>query len=361
MKVLCPPLADAIRQLFAEANTDFVIVSPWIKNDALRYVLGQDSNRAKRCRVLTVGDLKDFLKGSSDIAAIEWLLEAGADVRLISNLHAKIYLAGRIFAIVASANLTSSGLEDNLEFGVLIDNFEEIIVLVQIVEEWFSKGKRVDVNWLHSMQQALTSNRAAGVDLKQVDLRLTQAGDDLRGQRITLLKPEQPVRKVLVAPRPTVLRDEWSKKIGQWHHIESNPELAREFIRFFQLAFEWLPDRTLRQAWFGVHSDRISLTVGNIWLASIWTSRRTVWILVDISWDELAKSTQRYTPLGWKVGSWEQIFNLNRSPDIWKSYAAAAEKIWASPISGFVINKNLANKQKICDLLGITDAHPDSV
>jgi len=42
-----------------------------------------------------------------------------------------------------------------------------------------------------------------------------------------------------------------TREIEQWNHIKSNTELAQEFVHFFQLAFEWLPNKTLREAWFG--------------------------------------------------------------------------------------------------------------
>ena len=346
MKVLCPPLADVLRQLYAETNTEFVIVSPWIKNNALQYVIGQDSNKSVHCRVLTVGNLGDFLNGSSDVTAIEWFLQIGADVRLVSNLHAKVYIADQTHAIVTSANLTLPGLENNLELGVLVDNVEEVISLTRVVEEWFSRGKCVDIDWLNLMQQNLNSNQPARGDLQRIEHQLRQAGNQLRGKKIPLPKPKLPVKKVI---------GEWGKKIKQWHYIKSNPKLAQEFVRFFELTFKWLPDKTLRKAWFGVHSDRISLTVGNIWLASVWAvkPKQSIWLLVDNAWDDFASSTQKYTPLGWKISSWEQVTELNQSLAIWKSYAAAAEKIWNSPISRNVIPKNLVNKRKVCDLLGI--------
>jgi len=248
MKVLHSPLADALRQLHAEANTEFVIVSPWIKSDALKYILGEDINQAVHYRVLTVGDLRDFINGSSDIAAMERLLHAGADVRLASNLHAKVYVADRVRAIVTSANLTLPGLQDNLELGVLMDEIEEIVTLARIVEEWFSRAKCVDLNWLDSVKRALTSNRAASKDLQQIDRQLRRAGDNLRGQKIILPKPKRSVREIPIAPHTIVRRGEWAREVEQWKHIRSNPELAREFVRFFQIAFEWLPNRTLHQA-----------------------------------------------------------------------------------------------------------------
>ncbi len=355
MKVLFPPLADEIRRLYEKADSEFVVVTPWIKNGALQYILGQ--NRHVYYRVLTVGNLRDFLNGSSDIAAIEWLLQVGADIRLVDNLHAKVYIADHTTAIVTSANLTQSGLEENLEVGVLIDGEEETKDLLNIVEEWFSKARKIDADWLRCMQHVLTAQRVTIDELQQIERKLRQADDHLRGGKITFPKPK---RKVVSTASRSIQKGDWARKVEEWGYIKFNAELAREFVRFFENAFQWLPEKTFKEAWFGIHSNRISLTVGNIWLASVWvgkpkrparTPERTVWLLVDDLWDDLADSTQKYTPLGWKIRSWEQITELNRSVDVWKSYANAAEKIWASPIAGLVIPKNLANKQKVCDFI----------
>ena len=45
------------------------------------------------------------------------LLDAGASIRGIQNLHAKLYLFGTSRAIITSANLTEAALTRNQEFG----------------------------------------------------------------------------------------------------------------------------------------------------------------------------------------------------------------------------------------------------
>ena len=69
--------------------------------------------------VITRFNLGDLADGVSDIAALRKLLDFGASVRGIRDLHAKVYLFGTRRAIVTSANLTEAGLSHNPEFGII--------------------------------------------------------------------------------------------------------------------------------------------------------------------------------------------------------------------------------------------------
>ncbi len=95
------------------------IVCPFIKARALDRLL---SLRPDDVRVITRFNLGDFAKGASDIAALRKLLDAGATVRGIRNLHAKLYLFGTGRAVVTSANLTEAGLCRNHEFGAVTED-----------------------------------------------------------------------------------------------------------------------------------------------------------------------------------------------------------------------------------------------
>ncbi len=338
MKILCSPIAAVLRQLYVETKDSFVIISPWIKIDALQDILDRYAKHKVRLRVLTVGRLEHFLGESSDLEAIEWLLQAGVEVSLVDNLHAKVYVADQSQAIVTSANLTHSGLYTNLEFGVLVDEAEKVEHLYQTVDALFLRGRSVDREWLRDMQGRVAAYQASSQKLRQDDLTLCRAGKKLRGPKIS----------------STAALGDWVERVRQWKILKVSPELAQEVVRFFQLAFEHLPERTFQNAWFGLHSHCISLNVGNIWLASFYYKRR-IYLLVDDRWHEDAKSTTRYIPLGWVIYpcSWDDLREINQASDIWESYARAAEKIWASPISKLVISKNLRNKQRLSVLLGV--------
>ena len=97
---------------------ELLIVSPFIKAGVMARLL---TNPAKAARVITRFNLEDFAQGVSDTAALRRLLKAGAAVRGIRNLHAKLYVFGWSRVIVTSANLTGAGMDRNLEFGVVTE------------------------------------------------------------------------------------------------------------------------------------------------------------------------------------------------------------------------------------------------
>lgn len=108
-------LAVAIRADSSEVR----IVCPFIKKGALECLL---SFPPGDIQVITRFNLNDFAEGVSDIEALRMLLDAGASVRGIQNLHAKLYIFGASRAIITSANLTRAALTRNQEFGVVADD-----------------------------------------------------------------------------------------------------------------------------------------------------------------------------------------------------------------------------------------------
>lgn len=89
MRLLLPPLIGALRGLYAKATREFVIVSPWIKQRAMRLVVRGRIKKGLRLRVMTVGNLSDFVTSASDLDVFGWLLKERAEVRLYQrNLHA---------------------------------------------------------------------------------------------------------------------------------------------------------------------------------------------------------------------------------------------------------------------------------
>ncbi len=104
-------LTDAL----AADRSSVRVISPFIKEKAATRLL--EHGRPQHLEVITRYDLDGFCDGVSDISALRCLLEAGARIRGIKNLHAKAYLIGKTRSIVTSANLTEQGLLRNHEFG----------------------------------------------------------------------------------------------------------------------------------------------------------------------------------------------------------------------------------------------------
>jgi hypothetical protein len=96
------------------------IMSPFIKRDALQRLLAARSPQSL-C-IITRFNLDDFAAGASDTASLRLAIKAGAQIRGIKHLHAKLYLFGDSLAIATSANLTKAALDRNHEFGFVAED-----------------------------------------------------------------------------------------------------------------------------------------------------------------------------------------------------------------------------------------------
>lgn len=107
-------------QLVCESNTSIELCAPYVKTSIVSSLLQQKQNSSS-LKLLTTFNLNNFYKGSSDIDAVKLVNEHDGSVFNSQRLHAKVYLFDKKYAIITSANLTYSGFEKNIEYGVLFD------------------------------------------------------------------------------------------------------------------------------------------------------------------------------------------------------------------------------------------------
>jgi hypothetical protein len=103
-------------------RTALRVVSPFIKVRAVERLLS--GTVPALIQVITRFHLGEMCDGINDAGALRLLLEHGAKIRGIRNLHAKLYLFGDSRAIVTSANLTEAALTRNHEFGFVAGDRE---------------------------------------------------------------------------------------------------------------------------------------------------------------------------------------------------------------------------------------------
>jgi HKD family nuclease len=139
------------------------IVCPFIKKGPIaRFLKKQLPGSLK---VITRFNLLDFANGVSDLSALRMLLERGAQIRGIRNLHAKVYLFGDRRAIVTSANLTDAALSRNHEFGFMADDGRIIDQCRRYVEDlWNRAGEDLThqqvADWMRIVEKFLASGAA---------------------------------------------------------------------------------------------------------------------------------------------------------------------------------------------------------
>ncbi|MCP5365988.1 MAG: phospholipase D family protein [Hyphomicrobiales bacterium] len=151
--------AELTNALRADAS-ELRIICPFIKVGALDRLM---SLGPANTQVITRFNLADFAEGVSDVAALRILLDAGARVRGIRNLHAKLYLFGASRAIITSANLTQSALDNNHEFGLVAEDATIIATCHAYFNDLWRHGK-IDLvpNQVDAWAETVTRHRAMG-------------------------------------------------------------------------------------------------------------------------------------------------------------------------------------------------------
>lgn len=136
------------------------IICPFIKTSALDRLL---LNKWKTIQVITRFSLKDFAEGVSDIEALRKLLDAGAHIRGVQNLHAKLYLFGAKRAIITSANLTEAALNRNHEFGLVAGSANVISECQKYFNElWHRSDCDLSRNMVDDWEKTITCHHTSG-------------------------------------------------------------------------------------------------------------------------------------------------------------------------------------------------------
>jgi len=98
----------------ANCHDELFIVTPFLQLSAVQHLF---SGRPRKVSVITRFALEDLYAGVSSTDALSWLLEQGAEIKGVRNLHAKAYIFDDKRAFVTSANLTWAALIRNHELG----------------------------------------------------------------------------------------------------------------------------------------------------------------------------------------------------------------------------------------------------
>ena len=135
MSLLCSDeILDAIYSELQSAQNSVRIVSAYCKKQALEKLDSHISNSVSRKQLLLRFRLADILHGSTDFEVLEYCLNAGWQVFIRFDLHAKTYIIDNVRGIVGSANMTGSGLNltdnGNYEMAAVVPIEESDIVKI---------------------------------------------------------------------------------------------------------------------------------------------------------------------------------------------------------------------------------------
>lgn len=144
------------------ASRSLLVAAPFIKLGEAQWLCDQVRNGVE---ITTLAKIDSQAVGMSalDIAALRCLRQSSPAAELIAlpNLHAKVFVADDKAAIVTSGNLTRSGIDRNIEYGVL---FREPCLAGKVRSDMLrfaAMGSRVGPDALAEMEPLETELRRA--------------------------------------------------------------------------------------------------------------------------------------------------------------------------------------------------------
>ncbi|WP_300385129.1 phospholipase D-like domain-containing protein, partial [Clostridium sp.] len=121
IEIINENLNDRFFNLVSDSKQTIKLCSPFVKEDIIKEIYNNKKTNVS-IDIISNFSIPNFYKGSSDIEAFN-LVEKNKDrIFNCQKLHAKIYIFDNNKSIITSSNLTYSGLNKNLEYGVFIND-----------------------------------------------------------------------------------------------------------------------------------------------------------------------------------------------------------------------------------------------
>ena len=124
MQIIKQHWENTLIDLVKSASDRIYLSSPFIKEPVAKLII-DNKNKGVDCKLLTKFTLSNMRGGGLDLGAVQKFKSNDFSLKNIGNLHAKIFIFDHK-VIITSANLTSGGLHNNLEYGILLENKTEI-------------------------------------------------------------------------------------------------------------------------------------------------------------------------------------------------------------------------------------------
>lgn len=167
LSIINRPFFNDFMELAADSKSSIKLCAPFIKKDIVDELYSVKKSTSK-VEVLTNINLASFHRKASDVSAFKTILTYKHCVTNCPRLHAKFYIFDDKKLIITSANLTSSGLKHNLEYGIYTDEAELVQSAAKDYRAFCSDELAGEVTLNHT--QEILTLLAALVPLKEKQL-----------------------------------------------------------------------------------------------------------------------------------------------------------------------------------------------
>lgn len=214
------PTIDCIRQTIASEGHLRLIVSPFIKLQALR-ALVRECKDTSQLQVVVRWQSSDLVNGVTDASIYPYLRDKGIPLFCHRSIHLKLFVYTRSLAFHTSGNVTSKGLgitqRSNLEIGCLVtlkaDDWKNLFGLLSLSEE-------IDDQMFQQAQQYIKENRHRRQSLPPLKLRPAK-------------KKEFSTHSLPACESPQLLYKYYSNELGSvrdW--LDESPEFIHDLLLY---------------------------------------------------------------------------------------------------------------------------------
>lgn len=155
--IISKGFGDRFNSLLDETLMEINIISPFIgRNTGKSFANIIETIDGMNSNIITRFNREEFIQGASSLDGLERLLQAGAKLYALQNLHTKLYIFDNKSVIMGSANFTFNGFFRNHEFGMCMEDESEFAQectnyffgllnkIVKMPEDWEITQEKID-------------------------------------------------------------------------------------------------------------------------------------------------------------------------------------------------------------------------
>ena len=147
---------DEFIDILSRTKKELFMSSPFINVSGVK-ILSNSIHTKSSINIFLLTNLttQNIINKSNEPSALLELYKQFDQVRISSlgKLHAKVYIVDNEIGIITSANLTSGGLINNFEYGILIDDKNVISTIKEDMLKYYSLGNIFDKNLLEKINK----------------------------------------------------------------------------------------------------------------------------------------------------------------------------------------------------------------
>lgn len=175
IEIIKNPWQELLLECVSSANDRISISCPFIKSSVTKKLLSAKKNDTELF-VISRFKLENFHQRVSDLDALESILQHSGNLKYHQSLHAKTYIFDDKKVVITSANLTTNGLLNNYEYGVLLTDSSSVNVVADDFEKLFDdeKSGSIDLDQIGTYREILNKiPKEKRVKFPKIDLEQT--------------------------------------------------------------------------------------------------------------------------------------------------------------------------------------------